>query len=260
MKKPIRLTIVFLLLSISPVLAIQERSITGLGAEKKVRAELIMPEGKGPFPGILVLHTNNGIKKYDIAYAQELAKKGYACLIPHYFEPYSITYDTHNWATAAYSENILNDFEAEVQYLKKQPFIKKGRIGAVGFSMGGYWALILAAKSAVRAAVSYYGELAGGGLGSGEFKYRFINTFSKTSSPVLILHGEDDMAVNVKYAQQLADMLKAKACTYVLKTYPGAGQRFDRGASLHVSAAKDSWSRTLDFLKKYLKDQTAGGK
>ncbi len=252
MKKSICLVVILLFLPVSGVFAIQASSIMGLGAAKKVRAELIMPDGKGPFPAVLILHTSGGVKKYDIAYAEKLAQEGYACLVPYYLGPYSITYETRHWATTVYAQDVLNDFKAEIQYLKNQPFIKKNRIGAVGFSMGGYWALILAGMEKVRAGVSYYGDLTGG-PGNSEFRYRFINTFSKNSSPVLMLHGEDDMTVNVKYAKQLADMLKGKSCIHELHTYPNAGHRFDRGASLHMPAAKDSWGRTLAFLKEYLR-------
>ncbi len=251
MKKPICLTIILLFLPAFSVFAIQESNITGLGATKKVHAELIMPDGKGPFPAVLVLHTSGGVQKYDIAYAEELAKKGYACLVPYYFDAYSISYDTRAWATTVYAENILADFTAEIQYLKDQPKINKEKIGAVGFSMGGYWALILAGMEKVQAGVSYYGFLPGGAINF-VLRYHFEDIFTKHSSPVLILHGKDDMTVNVKNAQQLADMLKGKFCVWELHTYPNAGHRFDRGGSLLAPAASDSWSRTLAFLKKYL--------
>ncbi len=246
------LTVLLLLLPVSGVSAIQQTSITGLGETKKVRAELILPDGKGPFPAVLVLHTSGGVKKYDVAYAQRLAKEGYACLVPYYFDAYHLSYGTRNWATTDYAEEILSDFTAEIQYLKGLPKIKKDKIGAVGFSMGGYWALILAGMKKVQAGVSYYGALTGGGADS-ELRYRFKDVFTKHSSPVLVLHGEDDITVDVKYARQLADMLKSKFCIYELHTYPYAGHRFDRGVTLHAPAARDSWNRTLTFLRKYLR-------
>ena len=251
MRKPLCLTIILWFLPASGVFAIQASDMTGLGATKKVHAEFIMPDGQGPFPAVLILHTSGGVKKYDIAYAEKLSQQGYACLIPYYFEAYSISYETRNWATTVYAANILADFTAEIQYLKDQPKINKEKIGAVGFSMGGYWALILAGMEKIQAGVSYYGALTGGAVGT-EIRYHFEDIFTKHSSPVLVLHGEKDLTVNVKYAKQLADMLKEISCTYELHTYPNAGHGFDRGRSLHAPAAGDSWSRTLAFLKKYL--------
>ncbi len=249
--KSIYWTILLLLVSNSYALAIQTSSITGLGTTKKVHAELIMPDGKGPFPGVLILHTSAGVKKYDIAFAQELAKKGYACLVPYYFDAYSLSHETRSWAITVYAENILADFGTEIQYLKSRPEINKKKIGAVGFSMGGYWALILAGMEKIQAGVSYYGFLPNKATNF-ETRYHLDDIFNQHSSPVLVLHGEEDMNVSVKYVWQLADMLKSKSCTYELHTYHNAGHRFDRGTSLRAAAANDSWSQTLAFLKKYL--------
>ena len=252
MRKPLCLTIILWFLPASGVFAIQASDMTGLGATKKVHAEFIMPDGQGPFPAVLILHTSGGVKKYDIAYAEKLSQQGYACLIPYYFEAYSISYETRNWATGVYAANILADFTAEIQYLKGLPKINKEKIGAVGFSMGGYWALILAGMGKVAAGVSYYGALTGG-TRNAEIRYHLDDIFTQHSSPVLVLHGEEDMTVNVNYAKQLADMLKKKSCIYELHTYPNAGHRFERGGSLRAAAARDSWGRTLTFLKKYLR-------
>ncbi len=248
------LLLVFLFLPVSDLLAIQEiqeSSVTGLGATKNVRAELIMPGGSGPFPGVLILHTAHGISKYDIAYARHLAQEGYACLVPYYFDAYKISKKTKILAMTVYAENILADFTAEIRYLKNQPKINKDRIGAVGFSMGGYWALVLAGMKKVQGGVSYYGGMNGGSKYS-KVRYHFEDIFTKDSSPVLILHGKNDLLIKVKYLLSLANMLKKKSCVYEMNIYPNAGHNFDRGKSLDVPAANDSWKRTLGFLKKYL--------
>ena len=208
-----------------------------------------MPDGKGPFPAVLILHASGGVKKYDLTYAEELAKNGYACLVPYYFDAYHIAYDTRSWATTVYAERILSDFTEEIKYLKSLPEINKTKVFAVGFSMGGYWALVLAGMEHVEASVAYYGAL----TAKTENRYQLEDIFNEHSSPVLILHGEDDMTVNVRYARQLANMLKEKSCPYTFKTYPHAGHRFDRGESYQAPAANDSWRQTLAFLKKYLK-------
>ena len=251
MNRSICLTMCFIFIYSSIAAALQESTLSGLGANKLVTARLIMPDGKGPFPAVLVLHTSGGIKKYDIAYAQKLAQQGYACLVPFYFDAYHLTNDTRAWATTVYATRILDDFSSEIKYLQNLPAIKKDKIGAVGFSMGGYWALILAGMNKVHAGVSYYGALTGGGANDA-MQYQFEENFHQNSAPVLILHGVDDMTVDVSHAKGLADLLKAKACVYEIHLYPGAGHRFDRGASLNKSAADDSWQRTLVFLKKYL--------
>ncbi len=244
--------VIILSIPTSSVFAIQKSSISGLGAKKKVHAELIMPDGQGPFPGVLILHTSGGVQKYDIEYAEQLAKEGYACLVPYYFDTYGISYNSRDSATTVYADDILADFIAEVEYLKAQPKISKDKTGAVGFSMGGYWALILAGTNKVQVGVSYYGAITGGAKFS-DLKYRFDDIFTKDSCPVLILHGRYDSTIKVKSIEHLGDMLKERMCVYELYIYPNAEHRFERGKSLDAHAASDSWSRTLSFLRKYLK-------
>ena len=241
-----------LFIAASSALAIQESSISGLGANKSVHADLIIPDGQGPFPGVLILHTAGGVQKYDIDYAHQLAQKGYACLVPHYFDAYGISNGNKTLATSVYADRILADFTAEIEFLNAQPKIDKSKIGAVGFSMGGYWALVLAGMDKVRAGVSYYGAMTGRRKNV-NLKYSFEGVFSKSSSPVLILHGKHDMKISVKDAEHLGELLKERGCVYELHIYPQAGHRFERGKSLDLQAASDSLNRTLSFLRKYLK-------
>ena len=245
------LTVVVSLFSLSSALAIETSELTGLGENKKVHAKLIMPDGKGPFPAVLVLHGDSGVKKPDLDFAQGLAHEGYACLVPYYFDTYHIAYDTRNWAMTTYAPDILKDFTSEIDYLKTLPKINKNKVGAVGFSMGGYWALLLSGMEKTQAGISYYGALDSGAIDS-VIRYHFDDIFNKHSSPVLVLNGEDDMTVDVKYAKQFAAMLKGKFSKYEIHIYPNAGHHFDRGEALHMPAVKDSWSKTLAFLKKYL--------
>jgi carboxymethylenebutenolidase len=233
---------------------IEKTMLYGLGAKKNMQAELIMPDGEGPFPAILILHTSGGVQDGEIIFARELAEQGYACLIPYYFDAYNISHSTRQTAATKYAENIFNDFSELLEYLKKNPKIKADRLGAVGFSMGGYWALVLAAKGRVKAAVSYYGALSGGGKNL-DLKYRFENVFTKESSPVLILHGSQDQIVSVRLAYNLFALLDEKKSPYELRIYDGAEHRYERQPNRDENAANDSWKRTLEFLKRQLKDK-----
>lgn len=236
----------------SPAVAIEQITVSGLGVKKNMQADFILPDGEGPFPGVLVLHTSGGVQQGDIQFARELAKQGYACLVPYYFDAHGITAKTRPLATTKYAEEIFSDLVDALRYLKKNQKVNKDKLSAVGFSMGGYWALILAAKGSVLAGVSYYGALSGGGKGL-DLKYRFEDIFTKDSSPVLILHGDNDTVVPVILANQLSAILNATKTLYEMKIYSGVGHRYDRQGSLDENAANDSWDSTLVFLKKHLK-------
>ena len=77
--------------------------------------------------------------------------------------------------------------------LRANPKVAGGKVAAIGFSNGGYFAMWLAGAGKVDAGVSYYGALSG--AGSDKTLSRFKSTFSANSSPVLILHGTSDRTV-----------------------------------------------------------------
>ena len=146
-----------------PVWATGSETLTGLGAKKNVTAELFLPDGKGPFPAVLVLHTSGNMEKGDLDFAEKLADRGFACLVPHYFDAYGITYRSRSLATTQDANAIFDDFRSEIAFLKSDQRVLAAKVGGVGFSMGGYWALVLAAKGEIQAGVSYYGALTGRG-------------------------------------------------------------------------------------------------
>ncbi len=237
---------IFIILFIPPATAVQQTSMNNLGTNHKVHAELFMPDGQGPFPGVLVLHTVGGLKKNDLQYARQLASEGYACLVPEYLKPNG-SFISGKLSKTEYADTIHDDFRSELQYMKANPKIIKDKIGAVGFSLGGFWALVLAGCGEVQAGVSYYGALIDNGA------YQFRDCFTKYSSPVLILHGTADGVIPVRYVESLKTILDERGSPYEIKLYPGAQHRFERMKKSDPAVIKDSWDKTTSFLSKYLR-------
>jgi dienelactone hydrolase len=258
LRRSITATVVLLLLLLSPfglrVGSATEETIQ-VGAKKKMAAHLILPEGQGPFPAVLVLHTSSGLRPKDLDYAKRLAGEGYVCLVPAFMEAYGITNQTRQATFTTYGDEIFADLVDAVELLKKRPEVAQEKIGAVGFSNGGYWAMLLAARAKIRAGVSYYGAFTA--AGADRSLKRFQQVFTKESSPVLILHGSRDTTVHADSVQRLFSILDEKKSPYDGKIYSGAGHSYDRAgdgidAKADADAAADSWTRTLAFFRQHL--------
>lgn len=221
-----------------------------VGVKHKMRAILITPESDGPHPGILLLHTSGGLSQEDIDFGQRLAQQGYVVLVPAFLEAYGITARTRYSAFTTDAEAIFADFGAALDMLRQNPQVAGSKLGALGFSNGGYFAMWLAATGKVQAGVSYYGALSGAGTDKALDRFRAV--FNRKSSPVLILHGMADQTVPVAAAQRLGDIVAAAGSSYEIHLYDGAGHRFDREPGLE-STAEDAWQRTLAFLASNLK-------
>lgn len=217
-----------------------------VGVGQKLEATLYKPAGAGPFPGVIVLHTSSGLRPADLAYASRLADEGYVCLVPDFFTAYGLSQDTRRDTFTRHAQAIYADFVSAIDTLKKTEGVRADRIGAVGFSNGGYWALLLAAKGAVQAGVSYYGAVNGAGTDNSLNAFR--SSFTSGSSPVLVLHGARDDIVLPRHAEYLKSVLADAKAPYEFQMYESAGHSYERGKQPDRSAADDSWQRTLRFF------------
>jgi carboxymethylenebutenolidase len=241
-------------LSFVPLTAAQAGSTNVMvGVNKTMQATLITPDGAGPYPAVLVLHTSGGLQQADIAFAQALAKEGYVTLVPAFMLAYNINASMRRETFTIDAEPIYNDLAAALDMLSHDPHVAGRKLGAVGFSNGGYFAMWLAATGKVQAGVGYYGAYSGAGSDKG--LSRFKGVFTARSSPVLILHGTDDETVPMTAAHNLSLIAQSAGSPVELHLYDGASHRFDRmpGSTQDAAAAADAWSRTLAFFGKYLK-------
>lgn len=252
----VKCAVVFLLTSLvialSPAVAGADTTVVRVGILQNMRALLITPEGPGPHPGILVLHTSGGLQNADIAYARKLAREGYVTLVPAFLEAYGIDARTRRETFTTAAEPIFADLVAALGTLRRHPQVAGGTLGVVGFSNGGYFAVWLAAAGKVQAGVCYYGALTG--AATDKSLARFRSAFNKASAPVLILHGIADSTVPVQAAQRLGAIIGKAGSPYEIKLYDGAGHKFERtdGSQWDGAAAADAWQRTLGYFAKYL--------
>ena len=233
----------------SPAAAVDTVQVR-VGVGQKMEATLYRPAGAGPFPAVLVLHTSGGLRPSDHDYAGRLAAEGYVCLVPDFFTAYGLSESNRQQTFTTYAQSIYADFVSTIDTLKRTEGVQADRIGAVGFSNGGYWALLLAARGDVRAGVSYYG--AASGAGTDKTLSALRNAFTSKSSPVLVLHGARDATVLPRYANDLKSILVDAKAPYEFQMYESAGHSHERG-NLDAGAAADSWQRTLRFFDTALK-------
>jgi dipeptidyl aminopeptidase/acylaminoacyl peptidase len=211
---------------------------TFLSQGKPVRVDAFRPKSPGRHPIVIALHGSGGFAHVEYnQFAQMLADRGFAVFVPHYFEVTGTTWaypqeirENHRRWTIAISDAI--------DYAGQQDFADPSSIGIVGFSLGAYLGLALAAiQPRIRAVVDYFGGMP-----------EEVIAEMRHCPAVLILHGAHDQTVPVTEAFKLESLLKARRVPHEVKIYKGAGHGF-RGLDM-IDAAQ----RTYFFLKKHLQD------
>ena len=201
-----------------------------------IPVDVITPGGNGRHPAVLVLHGSTGMwDPVHNRYAQQFSRFGYVVFLVHYFERTGTARATDPAAQEHFPAWMRTVSDA-ITFAAQHPGVDPGRIALLGFSLGAYLALSVAAVDRrVKAVVDFFGGL------PAHFQDKLEHM-----PPVLILHGEADRTVPVDEAYALEQVLRAKQFAYEIKTYPRAGH------VLNLPALLDAGQRTVRFLKRNL--------
>jgi dienelactone hydrolase len=211
---------------------------TFLSQNQSIRIDAFRPKASGRHPIVIVLHGSGGFAHIPFdQFAQMLADRGFAVFVPHYFDATNT-----NWASPQeirdHHRRWLSVISEAIDFASRQEFADPHSIGIVGFSLGAYLGLGLAAtQPRIRAVVDYFGGLPEEAIGE-----------IQRLPAVLILHGDQDQTVPVGEAYKLESRLKARSVPHEMKIYKGAGHGF-RGLDM-IDAAQ----RSYFFLKRHLHD------
>jgi carboxymethylenebutenolidase len=212
-----------------------------------MQAFLAAPAGPGPFPGVVVIHEIFGLNDNIRAIARRFANQGYAALAIDLFS-------TANRVTCMMrifygilvrplKNGTVGDLQSALDYLGAYPNVEGTRLGAIGFCMGGSYALQLACTvDGLRAASVFYGQ-----------NPRPLEAVAR-ACPIVGSYPGQDFTANA--ARQLEPLLERYHVPYDIKVYPDARHSFfnDGRASYHAEAAADAWQRTLSFFDKHLRN------
>jgi dienelactone hydrolase len=225
---------------------------------KPIPATLMLPDGKGPFPAIIVLHGCSGPREGQTVWAQRLNGWGYAALLPSSFVPrgvYAGVCGSYR-ASLVTPQDRAGDVISAAIWLRTQPEIDGARIGVLGNSNGGRTAAVITERRyeelyphLIKAAVDYYG-------GCGD-------AAAKGTVPLLALAGEaDTYGYPARSCQQFGAELQPVQ-GFELHTYPGAVHEFENPTQQYTiflghplgydhDAAEDSYVHVKAFLAHYV--------
>lgn len=110
---------------------------------------IILPQGKPPFPAVVVLHGCNGVSQNTRVWARRLASWGYAALIIDSFSTRGLR-QVCDGSRALPGPERAKDVFAAAAYLRSRSDIDPGRIGVLGYSHGGWTALNASIEKRVR--------------------------------------------------------------------------------------------------------------
>lgn len=241
-------SVLLIVLSSHPAFSATGSAVSYSSGNEKVQAYVAVPAGKGPFPAIVVIHEWWGLNDWVRECTKKLADQGYLALAVDLYRGKATAdpNEAHELMRGVPGDRATRDLAAAVAYLKTRPDARKDRIGAIGWCMGGGYALSMALTIPdLAACVVNYGSLV-----------TEPSSIAKIACPILGHFGEDDRGIPAASVREFEKACKTAGKSVDIKLYPGAGHAFineNNTAGYRAAAAQDAWTRTFAFFEKTLK-------
>ena len=208
---------------------------------------------KLPAPAIVVVHEVFGVNADMRQSCDELAAQGYLAVCPDLFWRIAPGLDLSDRTQAelAQAQVLYNAFDldagvsdiaATVQATRAMPEVT-GKIGVVGYCLGGLLAFLTAARARPDATVAYY-------PGNAD---KHVREAERIANPLIVHLAQKDEYIPADAQRQIASALNGRPQVQVY-SYPGCGHAFarHRGTAYNAEAAALANRRTADFLALHL--------
>lgn len=229
----------------------QWESLTVDGSE--MRSYLTLPEGKRPFPGVLVCMHAPGVDGFIQGICARLAESGFAAIAPDVYHRQGESDDNPLQQMAKLrDEEIVPDLSAAMAHLRELPGVDGGRTAVIGFCMGGRLSYLFASHDAnLRASVVFYGGNIKVPWGEGTPPFERT---AQISCPMLGLFGDEDENPSPADVARIDEEMTRLDKVHEFHSYAGAGHAFlnQKRPSYREESATDAWGRCVAWLHRHL--------
>lgn len=221
-----------------------------------LRGWLAEPVGAGPFPAVVVVHEAFGVDDIMKRQAARLAEAGFLALMPDLFTAGGTRKCLVSTMRALRSGHgrAYADIEASRSLVAELPG-SNGKVGVIGFCMGGGFALMTATRGFDAASANY-----------GVVPKDPVHALAG-ACPVIGSYGAKDKGLGTKAARKLETALEQVHVEHRVDVYPSAGHSFLNdtpftgalggvtrvlGIGPDPAAATQAWERIDGFLHEHL--------
>lgn len=224
----------------------------------EMKGFLALPEGDGPFPGVIVVHEWWGLNDYPKDRARKFAENGYAAFaLDLYGEGKSFEHPseakTFSAKAMANLKNTEESFRQAIKVFQANEKVDSNNLAVAGYCFGGAVALEMARRNVgnIKMVASYHGDLTP----------IVSNPVDTMKARVLIFNGGADPMVSKQNVDKARQKLRDAKVRFKFINYknakhaftnPGAtlkGEKFSLPLAYNKKADDDSWQKTMDALK-----------
>ncbi len=222
--------------------------LTFTSLDRTLRAELVKPDGDGPFPAVVVIHEAFGLNRNIREVAQRFAAEGYVALAVDLFSGRNAAVCMARFMGGMLLNSLdhagIHDLRAALDLLTARGDVRQDQLGAVGYCMGGSFAVALACTDGrLKAIAPYYG-----------MNPRPLEAVERSCPVVGSYPGRD---FTTRAGRALEAELDRAGVPHDIKVYEHARHSFnnDHAPSYDAAASRDAWERTLKFFAQHVRGE-----
>lgn len=240
----------------------RERVVIPVDKQAPMGAYLARPADSETHAAVIIGMELFGVNQHIRNIADRVAGLGYLAIAPDFYHRsesgVELAYDQAGRSKGfellhqLRREHALQDVEATMQFLRQRSDCQ-GRIGFLGFSVGGHIAYLAATQLDLATSIIFYaGWLANTDVEMSQPEPTLTLTpgIAQTGTRILYFVGSDDFLVSAEQREAIAQALAQTNVPHEVVVYPGVGHGFfcNERDSFDPEASDDAWTRTRTLL------------
>jgi len=219
------------------------------------------PEGKGPFPAVvLVRAASRPVNEANPPYvdlAKSFTSRGYAVVVPCWHVPADVAGDHANdpmkknrRMTLPEFQAMARDIAAAVTWAKTQSFVDEDRVAVIGHATGAILTMLLAEQEigvrgyiAFSPAAAVWNERV-------DLQKTFVNSVRESRAPIMLIQAQNDFTLGP--SELLGKELSRKGDQSFCKVYPPYGTTREQGNTFAVNGSSVWGEDVFKFLRQAL--------
>jgi carboxymethylenebutenolidase len=226
-------------------IASEQVAVHGDGAE--LQGHLARPTAPGPWPGVVVIHEILGLNDNIREVTDRFAAEGFVALAVDLFSGRNRALCMARFMAGLLLDSLhhqgIRDLRAALDWLSARGDVEAERLGAVGFCLGGSFAIAWAAGDPrLKVTAPFYAQ-----------NPRPFTAVARMC-PVVGSYPGNDFTAGM--GRRLDRALEEAGVAHDIKVYPAARHSFfnDRNPGRYDAAAsEDAWQRTLAYFERHLR-------
>jgi carboxymethylenebutenolidase len=205
-------------------------------------AYLAAPVSAGKHPGIVLLHSFNGLEPGYRDMSNRIAGDGFVVIAPEW----------QTFSKQPGDAEVEAIVRSSISTLRSQTDVDSTKLGLTGFCAGGrYTMLFLPRMKEFGAGVAWYGFPDNPGFANDTTPASHI---AELTSPMLMIHGSRDKASPIGSIYNYSTKLDAADKYFELKVYQGQPHGFMivNGSLNRENYAEDAYTQMITFFKRKL--------